>query len=361
MQEVRPAAPFARCAIVLIERLPQPAKTKDSAAVLYIESASTDPYYNLALEQHAFDGIAGKHGVFMLWRNDKAIIVGKHQNTTAEINAGYVRQKGIRVVRRLSGGGAVYHDLGNVNFTWITTSAAAGDFDFAAFCNPVVRALGELGVTAEVNGRNDMTIHGRKFSGNAQYRKRGRIMHHGTILYDSDLEAVGQALVVPRDKIESKGLKSVRSRVTNVKPFMRDPVPVERFMEVLREAVFRDLGLRAHGLTAQDEDAVQRLRHEVYETWDWNYGRSPAYTIIREKRVPGVGTISAHIDVQRGKIADIAFYGDYFGNADGRDLGRVLIGARLEVPDLLHALKGVVLEEYFHNLEQETFIGILTQ
>ena len=327
----------------------------------YIESDSTDPCYNLALEQHAFDEIAAGRDVFMLWRNDNAIIIGKHQNTWAEINADYVKQKGIRVVRRLSGGGAVYHDLGNVNFTCITTASALGAFDFASFCRPIIHALAELGVQAEMNGRNDMIIDGRKFSGNAQYRRRGRVMHHGTILYDSNLGVVGEALVVPRDKIESKGLKSVRSRVTNVKPYMRDPVPVERFMEVLRTAMFREFGLTAHVLGDKDKAAVQSLRRDVYETWDWNYGRSPAYNIVKERRVEGVGKISAHINVERGRIRDIAFYGDYFGNADGQALASALAGRRPEASDLAEALEGIELGEYFHNLDKRTFIEILTE
>ncbi|SBW09493.1 Lipoate-protein ligase LplJ [uncultured delta proteobacterium] len=327
----------------------------------YIESDATDPHYNLALEQHVFDTLSKEHSIFMLWRNDNAIIVGKHQNTVAEINASYVQEKGIRVVRRLSGGGAVYHDLGNVNFTFIVAAGNMAAFDFASFCRPVVKALGELGVTAEINGRNDMTIDGKKFSGNAQYCKRGRVMHHGTILYDSDLSVVGAALVVPKDKIESKGLKSVQSRVTNVKAYMRDDIPVERFMEALRDAMFRENAMVPYTLTEEDKAAVATLKKEVYDTWDWNYGASPAYSIKKERRVEGCGKIEVHMDVDKGIIRDIAFFGDYFGNADASALAPVLAGRRVERAELAAALAAVTIGDYFHNLDMDAFLDILTQ
>ncbi|CAK7050992.1 MAG: Lipoate-protein ligase LplJ [Desulfovibrio sp.] len=327
----------------------------------YIESDSTDPSYNLALEQYVFDSLGNENEYFMLWRNDNAIIVGKHQNTAGEINASYVREKGIRVVRRLSGGGAVYHDLGNVNFTFIVNGGNLGAFDFASFCKPVVRALASLGVTAEINGRNDMTIDGKKFSGNAQYCKRGRVMHHGTILYDSALSVVGQALVVPKDKIESKGLKSVQSRVTNVKSYMREDIPVERFINELRDAMFRENDMRPYTLTDTDRAAVQKLRDDVYATWEWNFGASPAYSITKERRVEGCGKVEVHMDVTEGIIRNVAFYGDYFGNGDPADLQAKLTGRRVERSDLAAALTGIDIAEYFHNLDVETLIDILTE
>lgn len=327
----------------------------------YIESNSFDPRFNLALEQYVFDALAREREYFMLWRNDNAVIVGKHQNTIGEINAAYAKEKGIRVVRRLSGGGAVYHDLGNVNFTFIVTNKNLGAFDFASFCRPVVRALAELGVTAEINGRNDMTIDGKKFSGNAQYCKRGRIMHHGTLLYDSDLSVVGKALVVPKDKIESKGLKSVQSRVANIKDHMREDVPVERFMEALREAMFREYGLVPYALTSEDREAVVKLQNEVYDAWEWNYGASPAYTIRKERRVEGCGKVEVFMDVKQGLINEISFYGDYFGNGDAAFLAPLLTGLRLEEHELADAIAGVDIGEYFHNLDAKSFLAILTE
>lgn len=327
----------------------------------YIESDFTDPYYNLALEQHVFDNLSRADEYFMLWRNANAIIVGKHQNTAGEINAPYVRENGIRVARRLSGGGAVYHDLGNVNFTFIVNGGDLGAFDFASFCKPVVRALAALGVSAEINGRNDMTIDGKKFSGNAQYCKRGRIMHHGTILYDSDLAVVGQALVVPKDKIESKGLKSVQSRVTNIKNHMRTDIPVERFIGELRDAMFRENAMAAYTLTDEDRAAAQTLRDTVYASWEWNFGASPAYSIIKERRIEGCGKITVHMNVTGGTIHECAFFGDYFGNGDAADIAARLAGRKAERHELAEALRDLAIGEYFHNLDLETFLNILTE
>ena len=198
--------------------------------MIYIESESFDPHFNLALEQYVFDNLDKNENYFMLWQNDNAIIVGKHQNTVAEINAEYTKENNIKVVRRLSGGGAVYHDLGNLNFTFIVSAGGGYEqFNFSDFCKPIIELLNSLGVNAVLNGRNDMSIEGKKFSGNSQYAKRGRIMHHGTIMFDSDLDIVGNSLVVSKDKIQSKGVTSIRSRVTNIKPHMQTDVSIEEF------------------------------------------------------------------------------------------------------------------------------------
>ena len=201
----------------------------------YLDLMTTDPSYNLAMEQYVFDCLPRDRMYFMLWQNDNAIIVGKYQNTIAEINEEAVRERGIRVVRRLSGGGAVYHDMGNLNFTFITDVGESNALDLKLFCEPVVRTLATLGVKAEVNGRNDITIDGKKFSGNSQYLRQGRVMHHGTIMFDSDLSVVGEALRVDPTKIQTKGIRSVRSRVTNV----AEHLP-ERFTLINRE---EDLGI----------------------------------------------------------------------------------------------------------------------
>jgi lipoate-protein ligase A len=327
----------------------------------YVETNSTNPYYNLAFEQVVFNKLDRNNDYFMLWRNDNAVIVGKHQNTAGEINAEYVRTRDIRVVRRLSGGGAVYHDLGNVNFTFIVSADSNKPFDFGAFCRPVVRALAVLGVTAEINGRNDMTIDGRKFSGNAQYRKRNRVMHHGTILYDSDLSVLGKALAVREDKIESKAVKSVRSRVTNVKDHMVGDIGVERFMAELRDAMARETAMQPYSPTEADLEEARRLQREVYETWEWNYGASPAYNIRKERRVEGCGKLEVYMDVENGAITKIAFFGDYFGNADTTELRRLLQGARLERECLRETLAGVTIGDYFHNLPPESFLDILME
>ncbi len=324
----------------------------------YIESPSTDPYFNLALEQHLFDTVGQAESLFMLWRNDNTIVVGRHQNTAEEINADFVREQGVRVVRRLSGGGAVYHDLGNLNFTFITDGGGGKGLDLHLFCRPVAHALGELGVMAEISGRNDITIDGKKFSGNAQYKKNGRVMHHGTIMFDSDLEILSQALRVSGDKIVSKGVKSVRARVTNVKPYLTGDVTLEDFKRVLVRSILGENPLR-YELTGDDLAAVHALRESRYAAWAWNYGQSPGYGICKERRVEGVGKLSLCLQVEEGRLTGLEAYGDFFGDGAEGALTAALAGCPLEEGAILAALAGLDLQQYFHNLTAEELCRIM--
>lgn len=326
----------------------------------YIENTCTDPRFNLALEQYVFDRLAVKEDFFILWQNANSIIIGKHQNTVEEINAAYVKEHDIQVVRRLSGGGAVFHDLGNVNFTFIADHGGGG-FDFSAFCHPVMDALESLGVKAELSGRNDMTIGGQKFSGNSQYIRQGRVMHHGTILFDSDLETVGKALRAPEDKFLSKGFKSVRSRVTNVKPHLPRPISTGEFKDCLRSFMFREYHLIPYTVTEEDLEAVKKLQEEVYDRWEWNFGSSPASSIVKKRRVEGVGQIEIHMEVENGAISKLAFYGDYFGNNDSGGLARILTGAKLREDAICERLEDTDIQDYFSRLSLEDFCSAMMQ
>jgi len=328
--------------------------------IYYIESRHTDPYHNLALEQFVFDKLDRENSYFMLWQNHNAIIIGKHQNTQEEINASFVREKNITVARRLSGGGAVYHDLGNLNFTFITGADKTGGLDFFTFCEPIQKALHSFGVPVEIAGRNDMTVEGKKFSGNAQYVKQGRVMHHGTILYDSDLSILSRALNPGTDKIESRGIKSVRSRVTNIRPYMKTDMPITAFWTILQEYMGAAFGMRNFTLTPAHDHAVEELRKNVYAQWSWNYGNSPPHTLRKARRIEGCGKIEILLDVEKeGKIRNIAFYGDFFGNQDPAGLGDILIGRRLEYDEIKIALNGIEISRYFHALDNETFLKLL--
>lgn len=330
-------------------------------SMVYLESPGTDPAFNLALEQFVFDEMPRDHEYFMLWQNQNAIIVGKYQNTAAEVNAAFVKEHGIKVIRRLSGGGAVYHDLGNINFTFITDAEHGESIDLAAFCVPVVKALEKLGVKAEITGRNDITIEGQKFSGNAQYVKQGRIMHHGTIMFDCDLSVVGSALNVPKDKIESKGIKSVRSRVTNVKPYVKQDIGIHAFWDVLKKYMVEERSLEQHIFTPEELTRVEQLRDERYGTWDWNYGRSPQYSIQKARRVEGCGRIEVCYEVENGVITAFATYGDYFGTGDPGELAEKLMGRKPEEADLKDALKDMPVDYYFKNLTADELVEIILQ
>lgn len=324
----------------------------------YIESESNDPRFNLALEQYVFDVLNRRHSYFMLWQNDSSIIIGKHQNTVAEINQEFVEKHKIRVVRRLSGGGAVYHDMGNINFTFITDKDSEL-FDFSKFCQPVVKALGSIGVKAAINGRNDMEIGGRKFSGNSQYAREGRIMHHGTMMFDSRLEMLEKALAVSEDKIRSKGHQSVKSRVTNIRPYLRQDMDTKQFFQVIRDFMFRENQMIPYELTEEEINQIKKIQKERYDTWEWNYGFSPDYEIEKKRRMEGCGNIEIHMNIKDGIICDLAFTGDYFSNLDSRGLASYLKGSKLEKTELETRLYAVAVEDYFHNLSKEQLIGLL--
>ncbi|MCL1993208.1 MAG: lipoate--protein ligase [Spirochaetes bacterium] len=331
--------------------------------VHYIESGQTDPRWNLALEQFVFDALPRENSYFMLWQNHNSIIIGKHQNTSEEINAAFVKEREISVVRRLSGGGAVYHDLGNINFTFISDVAgghAALDFEF--FCRPVSEALRSFGVPVELSGRNDMTVEGKKFSGNAQYVKQNRVMHHGTILYDSDLSVLSQALKPGDDKILSRGIKSVQSRVTNIRPYMKSDIAMSDFWAALKGQIGAALGMVDFQLTAAHRDAVGVLCEERYSRWSWNYGGSPPHSLRKARRIEGCGKIEVLLDIAgEGRINGLAFYGDFFSNRDPADLAARLTGRYLNRDDIMAALAGEDIGQYFHALDTEGFLSLLLE
>ena len=321
---------------------------------------TTDPAFNLAAEQYVFDCLPKDRSYFMLWQNENAVIIGKYQNTLAEINRPYVEAHKIKVVRRLSGGGAVYHDLGNLNYTYITDAGELETLNMRVFCEPIVRALAEFGVTAEINGRNDMTIDGKKFSGNAQYLRHGRVMHHGTLLYNSDLSAVSKALQVDPEKIRAKGIESVRSRVTNIRRYMKEEVPLFVFREMLLDFIRRETESEDYEFSEEDVREIERIRRERYDTWEWNYGKSPECTILKSGRVEGCGTIEAIITTDRGLITGIAFYGDFFSTKDPEELTQYFIGKKPDTEGFTQALEGIAVEQYFTGLTKEELLKLLS-
>ena len=320
---------------------------------------TTDPAWNLAAEQYVFDSLPRDRSYLMLWQNDNAVIIGKYQNALAEINKPYVDAHGIRVVRRLSGGGAVYHDLGNLNFTYITDAGDLETLDLRRFCLPIVKALSALGVQAEVNGRNDITIGGKKFSGNAQYLRGGRIMHHGTLLFDSNLEIVSQALRVDEEKIRAKGLRSVRSRVTNIRPCLPQDRTLAEFRQLLIEAFAREENGELLSLSEQDLDAIEALRESRYARWDWNYGASPECTLLLRRRFEGCGTVEAQLLLEHGRISSLRFAGDFFSLEEPEVLAARFVGLRPEREDFAAALQGVDVSRTFLGLDRDGLLALL--
>jgi lipoate---protein ligase len=328
--------------------------------MLFVDNRNEhDPALNLALEEYVLRNAQTDEDLLLFYINAPSIIIGRHQNTLEEINRDYVEQHGIYVVRRLSGGGAVYHDLGNLNFSFITNSGPENFRNFKKFTEPVILALQQLGVPAELSGRNDILADGRKVSGNAQYVSKNRMVSHGTLLFDSDLSHVSDALNVSSGKITSKGIKSVRSRVANISEFLPRPMPIENFRAYLLSQYFEGIP-ETPTLLLNDADwaAVQRLAAERYRSWDWTYGHSPDFNVEKRQRFPG-GEIDARLDIQRGVIQSVKFYGDFFAEGEPGELENLLTGVRYTRDDISRALLDVTIDYYFSGLDLQTFTEFL--
>lgn len=328
--------------------------------MLFIDNKGiTDPRINLAIEEYALKNLDINETYLLFYINEPSIIIGKNQNTIEEINTEYVEKNGIHVVRRLSGGGAVYHDLGNLNFSFITKDDGESFHNFRKFTEPVIAALKKLGVNAELSGRNDIEVDGRKISGNAQFSTKGRMFSHGTLLFDSEIENVVSALKVKKDKIESKGIKSVRSRVANISEFLEEKISIEQFRSLLLKFIFDGQEqVQEYVLTEEDWEKIHQLSKERYQNWEWNYGKSPKFNLQHSKRFPA-GSIDVRLEVNKGMIENCKIYGDFFGVGDVGEIEEKLIGIRYEKNEIEKALADLNTHHYFGNISKEEFISLL--
>ncbi|HHV75230.1 MAG TPA: lipoate--protein ligase [Thermoanaerobacterium sp.] len=325
--------------------------------MIYIYNKNTDPYFNLAAEEYVLKQFSDE--CFMLWRNRPSIIIGKNQNALAEINLNYVKEHNIPVVRRLSGGGAVFHDLGNVNFTFIVNDDLNGFSDFRRFTQPIIDVLRKLSLNAEFSGRNDITIDGKKISGNAQYYYKNRILHHGTLLVSSNMADLSAALKVRPIKFEDKGVKSVSKRVTNINEHLEKPIDIEEFINLIMDDIrLTTGGSGLYEFTDEDIRNIEKLRDEKYNTWEWNFGMSPDYNLKNEKKFSG-GTVEVDLNVSDGIIRDIKIYGDFFGKKDVKDVEEMLKGVKHSENDVKNALSSIDIGEYFSNITLENLLDVM--
>ncbi|MFR5718525.1 MAG: lipoate--protein ligase [Anaerotignum faecicola] len=328
--------------------------------MVYIESPSTNPAFNLALEQYVFDRMDRSQEYFMLWQNDNTVVIGKNQNAFAEVNQKVADAKHISVVRRLSGGGAVYHDLGNLNFTFILDARMQPIWIFVCSVSRL-QSCCVLSTCLEVNGRNDISIEGKKFSGNSQYLKQGRIMHHGTLMFHSDLSVVADVLNVSADKFQSKAAKSVKARVTNIAPYLPEGFTLAQFKALLLKYILKEENVQPYVFSAEELAEIEKIKKERYDKWEWNYGFSPSYSVEKSRRFEGCGKIEVHMNTEDGSITDLQFFGDFFGVKDSADLAKALIGTKLERQALESRLADFDIAQYFHGLEKNDFLNLLLQ
>lgn len=328
---------------------------------------SHDIRQNLATEQYLMNNRQFDEPLVLFYYEGPCIIVGRNQNTLEEINQEYVTDHHITVTRRLSGGGAVYQDLGNLCFSFVVDSDSEAFGDFKSFVQPIVDALHDMGATtAAVSGRNDILVDGKKFSGNAMYSHNGKTFSHGTLMLDVDQDVIAHALNVPADKMKSKGIKSVRSRVTNLKPYLADryqDLTVPEFRDTLLKELFHVTDLAAIAdkqvtLTAADERAIEQIFKDYYSNWDWVYGNSPEFTVKKRQHFTA-GTIDARIAVDGGKINNIKFYGDFFGPQDVSELAAKLIGQKYDRQHVGAVLDQVDTQLYFNGIAPAAILDLL--
>ncbi len=333
---------------------------KRGAKMLFIDNKGiTDPRINLAIEEYAVKNLDINESYLLFYINEPSIIIGKNQNTIEEINTEYVEANGIHVVRRLSGGGAVYHDLGNLNFSFITKDDGDSFHNFRKFTEPVVNALQSMGVNAELSGRNDLLVEGKKISGNAQFATRGRMFSHGTLLFDSKMDHIVSALKVKKDKIESKGIKSVRGRVANITEFLTRKITIEEFRKLILIHIFEgEENIQEYILTDEDWEKIYALSKERYQIWDWNYGKSPKFNLQHSHRFP-IGQIDVRFEVTRGVIKNCKIYGDFFGAGNVADIENRLVGIRYDRTELEKALEETPIKHYFGNVSREDFLHLI--
>lgn len=320
---------------------------------LYIDK-SVDPYFNLAAEEYLF--VSSKKPIVRLWRNNQSVIVGRNQNTIAEINSSYVERYNIPVVRRLSGGGAVFHDLGNINFTFIDNGLSADTTTlFRTFTDPICRALRSLGLQVELTGRNDLTIDGKKISGNAIYLQNGRRLLHGTLLFSASESAICGALNSSPKKYEGKGITSHRARITNISDHL-DPslaFSVDSFMEYLCEKIVEySPNCSMSEFTHTDIEAIDRLKLSKYTTYEWNYGKSPNYTYSNKIKLP-TALVELYLYVEKGIITQCRIMGDYFFVAPINELENSLIGVPHDRKQIAAILQSLPIDKYLCGVEAQ--------
>ena len=323
--------------------------------MLTVRNVSNNPFYNQAFEEYVYETFRDDD-VFLLWKNTPAVVVGSYQNICREVHVEALRQRGIPVVRRISGGGTIYTDMGGWQFTFIQHKEA-GEIEFSQYIAPVIDALREMGVNAAFNGCNDLTIDGKKFSGNAQYRLGDCIVHHGSLLFDTDIEQMVASTTVDSYKITSKSIKSVRDRVTNISEHLPVPMDAETFKETMVRHIMNG-STAVYAVTPEDDARIREIAGEQFQSWERIFGRSPKFTIDWTGRFAG-GKVQFKLDVQKGLIRDAAVYGDFFSTLDADILCAALMGCPYERGAVLAALRSHGIDGAVYRISAEELASVV--
>ena len=326
--------------------------------MIFINNPHTDPDFNLALEELVFRSHnAVNESILILWQNDNAVIIGRYQHAIEQINPAAIDDFGVKVVRRITGGGAVYHDLGNLNYTFITSVDNSNGLDFKAFAGPVVKALRKLGIAAQLSGRNDIVVDGKKISGTAQCCINNNVLFHGTLLFDSDLDMVEHVLRVNADKIKSKGIKSVKARVTNIRPHLSADCSINEFKSSILNALSEEQEIAPRLITSDEFKKSKMLADSKYANWEWNYGESPKANFFNEMHFP-CGNVKVGLQIEAGRIESCRIFGDFLGYGDLAPLEENLKGVPYSHAHVKNIFDKFDLKHLFNELTTSELLSV---
>lgn len=323
----------------------------------YIKNPSTNPYYNMAFDEYCLESLPMDEPVFYLWQNRPAVIVGFNQEVNTEVNLDYLKGNGIDLVRRVTGGGAVFHDLGNLNYTIVGRSEDL-ERDYPEYASIMAKALQSLGVPATLSGRNDILVEGRKVSGFAKRVCKNRLMVHGTLMYNVDVDVLTKVLNPSNTKLQSKGIASVRSRVANLCDYLPEIPNIQTFSNRLEEILSCNNADTEYQLSDTDLANIQLLTDKKFATWEWNYGRSPKATLTHSSRL-ACGTVEIHLTLTENRISSCRFGGDFLGNLPATDLESALIEVIYDTENIEKRLSSFTISDYFDGVTVEELVKLI--
>lgn len=318
---------------------------------------NTDVFYDFAVEEYFINNF--EEPVFILWKNKPTVMVGRNQNTYKEVNEKFCKENDIKIVRRLSGGGAIYTSLENLQYTLIVNKNDNKDNSFKSLARPLINFLETLGINARFTGRNDILIEDKKISGNAQYHYKDLLLHHGSILFDVNIDFLTKSLTPDLTKLTSKGIESVKSRVTTIKERLEEGYDVDRFIkEFMNFYLEKNENANYKELTHDEKTKILEYKKERWDSWEWNFGKNPKFSNTKKKKFPS-GLVEVNYEVNGGKIKKIKIYGDFFSEKDINELEEKLININLSNEELSDNLKSVNVNEYINGVSNKELIDLI--